>query len=261
MLQEKWYIEDVMVTGKGSPRWQYAFKGMVFFAGDFHLRIFSHLDGIPRPQNGGFNHKPWRLSLLVVRKMLQKLNFNQQFFFFDLASRLFAWKKKSCEVLIFDVNLFKKHNVCIYIYICNYLYIYIYISVCVCFPHTLSLSLSLSTRHCCNGYADGRWASTNQSNDGLMSFHRGDRLVTGGNTTWRSEKRTGLQTPFPSVIVFPTDWSYKRLFFRKKKGQHIGHWASLHGFPWTTLKTKSFHLERCHPQNQSGPSNQSIFAS
>lgn len=53
MLQEKWHIEDVTVTGQGSPRWQHAFKGCAinggFFAGEKNLRIFS-CTWILRPQ-------------------------------------------------------------------------------------------------------------------------------------------------------------------------------------------------------------------
>ena len=122
-------------------------------------------------------------------------------------------KKNSCEVLIFNLKFWKKHNV------------YIYIYVCVCVFSTLSQSLS--TRHCCNGRADGRCASTNQSNDGLMSFHRWDRLVTSGNTTSRG--RVFRPHSLQSFRHFLRIEVQTCLFSKKKRGRHIKVALFFHG--------------------------------
>ena len=89
-----------------------------------------------------------------------------------------------------------------------------------------TLSLSLSTRHCCNGRADGRCASTNQSNDGLMSFHRWDRLVTSGNTANRGRvfRPHSLQS-FRHFLQIEV----QTCLFSKKRGRHIKVTLFFHG--------------------------------
>ena len=129
------------------------------------------------------------------------------------------------------------------------------------FFHSLSLSLSLSTRHCCNGRADGRCASTNQSNDGLMSFHRWDRLVTSGNTTSRG--RVFRPHSLQSFRHFLRIEVQTCLFSKKKKGgaTYQGHFI----FSWVSMNYPENQVvgtwNDAIPRIRKAPSNQSIFAS
>ena len=138
---------------------------------------------------------------------------------------------------------------------------YIYICVCVRFSTlSLSLSLSLSTRHCCNGRADGRCASTNQSNDGLMSFHRWDRLVI--SETPPVEDGSSDPIPF-SLSVISYGLKFKLVFFPKKKGgaTYQGHFI----FSWVSMNYPENQVvgtwNDAIPRIRKAPSNQSIFAS
>ena len=136
--------------------------------------------------------------------------------------------------------------------------IYIYMCVCAFFP--LSLNLSLQGTVAMGALTEDVLAP-NQSNDGLMSFHRWDRLVTSGNTTSRG--RVFRPHSLQSFRHFLRIEVQTCLFSKKKKGatyqgRFIFPWG-FHELPW---KPSSRHLERCHPQNQSKrlPTNQFLPA-
>ena len=132
-------------------------------------------------------------------------------------------KKNSCEVLIFNLKFWKKHNVYIYIYMC----------VCAFFPLSLNLSLQ------------GTVAMGALTEDVLapISPTTGWCPFIAGIDWWLVETppvEDGSSDPIPfSPSVISYGLKFKLVFFPKKKGGDIS--RSLYfsmGFPWTALKTK-----------------------